>query len=208
MSVPEVCSPYSTASTVLGVLGWAAMPRIWAAPDRPSHVRAFDAAWIEQVPVPVAGSRMPGQTVALIDGTDFHRTDDPGAVAQGYRDRPRTRVYESLDVRSDGWHSLVSLHLAGMLRRQVICTAYESQAGDRNLGAHDDAWLGVVVQMRGAKAWRVWPTRASDPVEVVMRSGDVLIVPKGMTHEVSTPPNPGHSLHLLFALTEKPISTP
>ncbi|MER6633692.1 hypothetical protein ABT301_36700 [Streptomyces sp. NPDC000987] len=166
---------------------------------------AFDAAWIESIPVPVAGRKAPGQTVALIDGVDFERGTDPDAVAAAYQERPRTRVYESLHLRSDGWPSLVSPHLARMLGRYVICTAYESQAGDRHLGAHDDQWLGVVVQMRGAKRWLVWPAGPDSPEEIVMRAGDVLLLPQGMTHEVATPDAPGHSLHLLFAVTDQPV---
>ncbi|WP_424858489.1 hypothetical protein [Streptomyces sp. SAI-170] len=171
------------------------------------YAGAFDPLWVESLYLPVADGLRPGQTVALVDGPDFHREADPAEAARAYGERPRTRVYESLDVRSDGWWSLATLHLAGMLRRRVICTAYESQAGDSNLGAHDDAWLGLIVQMRGTKRWTIWPTRDHPPEDVVMRTGDVMILPQGMTHQVSTPEEPGHSLHLLFAVTDEPISS-
>jgi hypothetical protein len=32
-----------------------------------------------------------------------------------------------------------------------------------------------------------------------------MILPQGMTHQVSTPEEPGYSVHLLFAVTDEPI---
>lgn len=205
-------APHPTAFAFFARLGSAVLPRIRWANGQLAHVQdVFEPAWLEGLPLPVGEAKAPDQTVALIDGPDFERESDMGAVARAYEDRPRTRVYESLDVRSDGWFSLVSLHLAGLLRRRVICTAYESRAGDRNLGAHVDQWLGVIVQMRGAKRWLIWPTADSSPVEVVTQAGDVLVLPQGMTHQVNTPEDPGYSVHFLFAVTDqliRPRATP
>ncbi|WP_406431894.1 cupin domain-containing protein [Streptomyces sp. NBC_00631] len=205
MQAQHGCSPHAAAARFLAGLGPAVLPGIKLTPERLRHVSgAFDAEMIESMVLPVAEGKAPSQTVALMDGVDFERNTRLDAVALAYQERPRTRVYESLHLRSDGWFSLVTLHLAGMLSRHVICTAYESQAGDRNLGAHDDQWLGVVVQMRGAKRWLVWTSKGSDPEEITMRAGEVLILPQGMTHEVTTPDHPGHSVHLLFAVTDHP----
>jgi hypothetical protein len=195
------CSHQEAAFNFLGRFGPVVWPRLEA--SRPVHVqRVFDATWIESVSLPLAEQKAVGQTVALVDGMDFQRKSDKGAVARAYRERKRTRVYESMDVRSDGWFSVVTLQLATMIRRCVICTAYESHAGDRNLGAHDDEWLGVIVQMRGAKRWLVWPRNTDVPKEIVTRAGDVLIMPQGVKHEVSTP---HYSVHLLFAITDEPV---
>ncbi|MEU0722808.1 hypothetical protein [Streptomyces sp. NPDC006140] len=192
------------ASSFLAGLGPAIWPRL--ASERPVHVpRVFEPTWISDLHLPLGAGKAANQTVALADDTAFHRESHEDAVTRAYQDRPRTRIYESLNVRSDGWFSLVALRLAGMLRRQVVCAAYESQAADRNLGAHDDEWLGVIAQMRGVKRWLMWPESNGVPVETVTRVGDVLILPRGVKHEVSTPDPPGYSVHLLFAVTDKPI---
>ncbi|WP_019061530.1 cupin domain-containing protein [Streptomyces prunicolor] len=203
MTAQPVPLPLVTAADFMARLGPAALPAIGMTPGNLHHVPgAFDTAWIEAAPLPLAASKAPEQTVALVDGTEFRRDTGLGALANAYQERARTRVYESLDVRSDGWFSLVSLHLAGILRRRVICTAYESQAGDRNLGAHDDHWLGVIVQMRGAKQWQIWTSADSRPVDLLTSAGDVLVLPRGMTHAVSTPE---YSAHLVFAVTDQPM---
>ncbi|PGH46936.1 hypothetical protein [Streptomyces sp. Ru87] len=197
---------HRVAHMFLARLGAAVLPQIRTAPDRPAHLtQVLDTSWIEGASLPLADRKAPEQTVALIDGMDFHRETRQDRVSRAYRERPRTRVYESLDVRSPSWVSLVALDLARLTRRRVICTAYESHAGDRNLGAHDDDWLGVAVQMRGAKSWLIWPGGGEPPKETVTRAGDVLVLPRCMKHEVSTPQRPGHSTHLLFAITAEAL---
>ncbi|MEU4896226.1 hypothetical protein AB0B12_26320 [Streptomyces sp. NPDC044780] len=197
-------SHHEVAFRFLAGLGAVTRPRLAA--SQPVHLeQVFDAAWIESVPLPLAEQKAAGQTVALVDGMDFHRKVDQDAVARAYRKRRRTRVYESLDVRSDGWFSVVTHRLTVLMGRCVVCTAYESHAGDRNLGAHDDEWLGVITQMRGAKRWLVWPETTGAPEEIVTRAGDVLILPQGVKHEVNTPISPGYSVHLVFAITDDPV---
>ncbi|MFE9686807.1 JmjC domain-containing protein [Streptomyces sp. NPDC006285] len=164
----------------------------------------FTPSWIEGIPLPLGDGKTAGQTVALADEEGFERGTRAGDLARAYQERPRTRVYESLNVRSDGWFSLVSLHLAGLLRRHVVCTAYESHSGDSNLGAHVDRWLGLIVQMRGAKQWRLGTAEDGPPDTFVMRAGDVLVLPEHVTHDVSTP---AHSVHLVFAVTGQSIET-
>ncbi|MGW6459962.1 JmjC domain-containing protein [Streptomyces sp. NPDC055078] len=134
-------------------------------------------------------------------GGNFQREVTPTAVARAYQERPRTRVYESADARSDGWYGLVALHLARALRHRVICTMYESNTGDSTLGRHHDAWDGVVVQLRGTKHWTLWPDEPRDPLELVTETGDLLLLPHGMEHDVSTPGTPGYSVHAVFAAT-------
>ncbi|MFD9190390.1 JmjC domain-containing protein [Streptomyces phaeochromogenes] len=157
--------------------------------------------------MPLGDERAAGQTVSLADEEGFERGTRAAQLARAYAERPRTRVYESLNVRSDDWFSLVALHLVGLLRRDVVCTAYESCTGDSNLGAHFDQWLGVIVQMRGAKQWRLWPAEGCLSDTLVTEAGDVLVLPERVTHAVSTPARPGHSVHLVFAVTGKSIET-
>ncbi|WP_055548914.1 cupin domain-containing protein [Streptomyces kanamyceticus] len=185
--------------TFITRLGRAIWPHLKSG-KQPRHVpTVFDASWIGSLPLPLKAGAQP---VALIDGLDFHREQDEKVVTAAYQARPRTRAYESVNVHSDGWVSAASLHLAGLLRRHVVCTLYESRAGDRTLGAHDDEWLGVIVQMHGAKRWELWPERTGAGHEVLTRAGDVLVLPQGVTHAVSTPE---YSVHLVFAVTDERI---
>ncbi|MFJ3713447.1 JmjC domain-containing protein [Streptomyces sp. NPDC090053] len=166
--------------------------------------KSFDEQWIASLPIP-AEDKPPGQTVALTDKTTFHREVSNEAVAAAYSERPRTRVYESIHARSDGWYSLVALRLAGLLRKRVVATLYESRAGDLALGAHDDGWDGVIVQLRGSKAWRLWPEPRSQPHDLLTRAGDILLLPRGITHQVVTPK---YSAHLVLAVTDEPLVPP
>jgi len=80
---------------------------------------------------------------------------------------------------------------------------YESDPGDRNLGAHEDEWLGAIVQTCGAKTWTFWPREGGDSQELLTQAGDVLLLPRSIKHAVSTP---DYSVHLVFAfLTGEPI---
>jgi hypothetical protein len=201
---------YQAASTVLARLGPLVVPahRTRDGTRIIRHIPAvFAPPWAAGLPLPVDG-RQESQTVALADRGRMQREADHGAIEAAYRDRPRTQVYESIHARSDGWYGLVALHLAGLLRRRVVCTLYESRQDDRSLGAHDDAWWGVIMHMRGAKTWRLWPTGCG-PYEITTRAGDVLLLPRGVTHEVTTPGGPGfpgHSVHLVYAVTDEPIT--
>ncbi|MGP4046840.1 JmjC domain-containing protein [Streptomyces sp. 2A115] len=204
MTSPE--SPVATATAFLAPLAAMVLPEIRLALGQLRHEKGvFTAEWLAVRPLPTAEATQRGQTIALADGAGFTRTTSGEGAARGHRERPRTRVYESLHVRSDSWLSLATLQLAGLVRRDVVCTAYESHAGDLNLGVHDDVWTGVVVQISGAKCWRVWPRAHGSPEEIRMEAGDVMVLPHGMKHEVSTPETPGHSLHLVFAATNRPI---
>ncbi|MEU9126140.1 cupin domain-containing protein [Streptomyces sp. NPDC048506] len=132
----------------------------------------------------------------MIDGVNFQRVSaDDTAVAL-----PRTHSYENLHFHID-WIRRASCSLELALGRRVACAAYASQAGDTSLGPHNDDWDGVIVQVEGEKQWRVWTDPHNGPKEVVSRVGDVLALPRGVRHDVSTP---GRSLHLAFAVTDQP----
>jgi JmjC domain len=200
-------SQYAIASRFLGRLWSAVLPTI-EQPEGPSQLqyipRAFESAYLLDMPLPLADERKEGQAVALVDGAEFHREVTCDAIARGYEHRRRTRVYEGMDVASDGWYSVVAVQLARLARCRVVCSMYESNAGDRNLGAHVDGWLGAIVQMRGAKKWSIWPDSSRrEPQEFLTEVGDVLLLPRDVEHAVETP---DYSAHLVFALlTDEPI---
>jgi hypothetical protein len=202
--MPRIPSAREAAFSFYTRLASAVLPRFPPAAGAPAvHLsQVFDREWIAGLPLPTQ-EKGPDQPVALVDGFDFHRETDEAAIADGYHDRRRTRVYESIDVSSDGWFSLVTLHMARLLRRRVVCTMYESRAGDRNLGAHDDEWDGLIVQMSGSKSWRLWPQPHGQPRELLTRTGDVLLLPKGITHEVDTP---DYSVHMVLAVTDEALA--
>ncbi|MEU7640933.1 cupin domain-containing protein [Streptomyces sp. NPDC039016] len=92
-------------------------------------------------------------------------------------------------------------------RARTPLTAEVSQAGDASLGRHDEDWDGIIVQLEGAKRWRVWADPEDGPTEIVTRVGDMLVLPRGVPHDVDTP---GRSLHLAFAVTHqrRPVEPP
>ena len=71
------------------------------------------------------------------------------------------------------------------------------------MGCHRDHWLGVVVQVAGAKDWQAGEglTCGGDGSvqRVRLAAGDALVLPKGIPHVVTTPADPGSSVHLVFA---------
>ncbi|WP_436787924.1 cupin domain-containing protein [Yinghuangia sp. YIM S10712] len=109
-------------------------------------------------------------------------------------------------------------HLAVALEREFRTTVqvnlYASWTADSGFGVHWDDHDTVVVQVDGAKRWRLFgPTRTAplhrdvalpdpppdEPVaEFVLTAGDVLYVPRGWWHDVAA--EDGRSLHLTCGL--------
>ncbi|MEW1677808.1 cupin domain-containing protein [Streptomyces noursei] len=181
-------------------LSTLAVPLLRSNQDPVRHVAsAFNPTWFDALPL----SSEHAPTVTLIDGARFQRVPagDPTAHAG-----PRTRSYENLHLHV-GWIRLASTCLEHAVGRRVACAAYCSDAGDASLGPHYDDWDGVIVQMRGEKEWRVWRDPESGPDRIVTQPGDVLILRRGVVHDVSTPES---SLHLAFAVTKHryPTMTP
>jgi hypothetical protein len=197
--------------------------RIWIevlranGPDFPSpspvHVPgAFDPAWLRELPLPVGTDRPATQPIALVDQHtsvserhSFERSTDEQAIDDAYRREPRTRVYEDIGYSGDGWFSLAARQLVRLARCKVVCALYSSCADDLTMGEHHDMWQGVIIQFDGTKVWHTRADMASPPREITMRAGDMLLMPNGTWHEVSTP---DHSTHMVFAIqTHEPIST-
>lgn len=134
----------------------------------------------------------------LVGGMEFERSDDMEVQRNAYEGRPRTRVYEGIDVSAPGWHSLVSLQLARLSGCRTVCSAYESSSNDEGLDLHTDQWEGLILQLRGEKSWKVETNSGIESLE--LRAGDLMTVPEGVPHLVSTP---SYSLHLVFAIIQK-----
>ncbi|MFK0284227.1 JmjC domain-containing protein [Streptomyces sp. NPDC090499] len=190
------------AGQVLARLSSALLPRWQPSGMQFAHIpSAFDAPWAAGLPLPSAADVQ--GPVTLIDKSEFQRETDGDVLADAYSSRPRTRVLESLHTRSGGWHALTTLHLSGLLRRRISCSVFESAPQDRTSGRHFDDWDGVIVQMRGAKRWHLWPSPDSPcRLQLTTRPGDVLLLPRGLRHEVTTPQ---HSIHVLLAITNRPL---
>jgi hypothetical protein len=201
---------------------------IWAAvnaaggPDNAAfrHFPAvLDPAFLAALPIPTAENLPPGQTTAMPDpsGRTFQRHTDPAAIQAAYARRPRTRIIE--DIGWDDhtlWAALTGQHLTRLAQTgtRVIITAYQSATGDQELGTHHDTWTGAIVQADGAKTWRAGHaltaagTANRDIQQVTITAGDILILPRNLPHHVTTPPDPGRSLHLVFAINREPFTSP
>ena len=200
------------AATFTGRL-WAAI-RAAGGPHAPGHacrhfLRAYDTAWLTSLPLPDEASRPPVQPVALLDDrhAEFERHTDPATLAAAYASHPRTQVLEDIAASQAGtWYWLTALHLTRLSRSDphVTCSVSTSRNGDQTFGAHRDTWYGAVVQIDGAKDWQIGDgLLAGTPAQVrkiITRAGDVLLMPKYLPHIVTTPPSPGHSVHLAFAI--------
>jgi hypothetical protein len=198
------------AARVTGVL-WAAIQAaggIRAAARESRHFAgAYDGGWLSGLPVP-SGPVPSGQPVALLDERDeFDRYTDQSALDAAYARQPRTKVYEDINRYRDGcWSALAARHLGRLsgCDMQVICSVFESRHGDQSLGGHFDTWYGAIVQLAGAKKWHVGPSvlvpGAPPGPPVLTRAGDILLLPKGLPHTTATPREPGHSVHLTFAI--------
>ncbi|MEU2956403.1 JmjC domain-containing protein [Streptomyces xanthochromogenes] len=110
----------------------------------------------------------------------------------------------------------LAAELESWLRAPVQINLYASWTAMEGFGTHWDDHDVVVVQVEGAKRWRLFgPTRhmplhrdvadpeppPDDPVaELVMRPGDLLYLPRGWWHAV-TADQDTHSLHLTCGIT-------
>lgn len=110
------------------------------------------------------------------------------------------------------------------LGAEVTCNAYCSQAGHQAFPSHFDSMEVFALQISGTKVWRIYERRFEHPVErpghnyssfdqawhdqargplameVTLKPGDLLYIPKGTYHDALA--SDGESLHLSFGLTE------
>ncbi|MEU6476130.1 cupin domain-containing protein [Streptomyces sp. NPDC047017] len=104
--------------------------------------------------------------------------------------------------------------LEGVFRGRVQINVYASWTATEGFGIHWDDHDVIVVQVEGAKRWRLYgPTRtnplhrdteapdppADEPIEeIVLRAGDMLYLPRGWWHAAAA--TEGRSLHLTCGL--------
>jgi Cupin superfamily protein len=187
------------AAAFTGTL-WAAAwcaGRTW-----PRHYpAAYDARWLAGLPLPGAGRAL----VTLLEPgrKELERHPDGPALEAACA----TRVRMDIGWHAPGaWYGLAASHLGRLAGEDgpAVCSVYTSRGGDASLGMHGDAWHGLIVQMTGAKRWLLGHGR--EPVTTT--AGDILILPKYVLHEAATPADPGHSVHLVFAISRNPPPGP
>jgi hypothetical protein len=174
------------------------------APDCLHYQRVYDPGWLGGLPLPL---QSPGQPVALASAHDFERHDDEHASRLAYAARPRTRIYEDAG-RTDpaAWYGITARHLGRLARcrEQVVCSVFESVTGDEHLGVHHDTWAVAAIQVTGTKHWQTGHSLmtgdGSPHQDILTQPGDILLIPKGLPHIADTPPGPGYSIHLVFAI--------
>ncbi|MFC9231384.1 cupin domain-containing protein [Streptomyces decoyicus] len=126
-----------------------------------------------------------------------------------------TLVIDAVDELHPGVQRLAS-DLEAWLRTQVQVNLYASWTGREGFGTHWDDHDVVVVQLDGAKRWKIFgPTRVApmhrdveapeEPPEkptadVVLKAGDMLYLPRGWWHNVAASEGE-RSLHLTCGLT-------
>ncbi|MEV7783284.1 cupin domain-containing protein [Kitasatospora sp. NPDC088351] len=125
-----------------------------------------------------------------------------------------TLVLDAVDELHAGIGALAG-QLERWLRTGVQVNLYASWTGTEGFGVHWDDHDVVVVQLDGAKRWRIYgPTRAlpmhrdvetpepppEEPVaDLVLTAGDVLYLPRGWWHAVAASEGQ-HSLHVTCGL--------
>jgi hypothetical protein len=185
---------------------------------RPNHQQpsyfpnVYDSQWLTTLPLPIGDDQPADQPVALLErvrGEEFERHLSKDALDVAYHQRRRSRVYEDIlhtQEAKGSWYEKVAQHLGRLTQSElaVVCTVYQSNPDEEGLGAHVDHWYGAIVQMDGAKAWKfggntIDPDVASEH-EFIAQAGGILLVPKGLIHDVSTPREPGYSTHITFAI--------
>lgn len=168
------------------------------------HIRGvLSRAELAKIDLSFRDKEIKGQNITLIDDRDFDRSaQSPQQVAAAYAARPRTVVYENIAQHNDGIIREVCIALGVFTKRVVTCSAYESHAGDGSIFPHYDEWFGLGLQVDGIKRWNMEP-RGGESVGMLTEPGDVLVLPTDVRHSVSTPADPGYSLHLNFAFHAK-----
>lgn len=157
---------------------------------------AFPSHWLATLDLP-SRTRVPEGQAVTLTGPGFTRHHDHAAMLAGYTSNPRTWVFECAH-----WHIPWLNHAARHLtettasRYDVLAAVYDSRAIDRPSTPHTDAWYSAIIQLDGAKHWSIGPDRR----RVTTRPGDILFIPEGLAHAVTTPDDPGHSRHLVFDL--------
>lgn len=167
-----------------------------------------------------AGSTIPSSDVtrsAGIGNRDLGDLIAPNRVIDHYR-RGDTVVLQGLH-HTDPHIARLANNLALALDHPVQVNAYLSPSSTRGLDLHFDYHDVFVVQLGGSKRWRIWeplprtvnpvkgshaianptPDELGEPMlDVTMRPGDCLYLPRGFPHAAETTDE--HSDHLTIGL--------
>lgn len=181
--------------------------RAWVhVPGDPATVREY-FGW-SQLNVLLAHSELSEPQLRLVgagDTTDLH----VWAMAGGQRAFSRIRA-EALHREMAGGATLVLDQLdrlipsigltargvSGIAKSRVQANLYGSLVGAPGFGAHRDSHDVIVVQLEGSKQWTVGDPEREE--QLLMHPGDVIYMPEGTRHDVSTPAS--GSLHVTFAI--------
>ncbi len=144
--------------------------------------------------------------------TVWHRIE-PGNLHHHLNDGA-SLVLDAVDGLHQGVECLAAA-LERQLRTDVQVNLYASWTPKEGFGLHFDDHDVVVLQLEGAKRWRIHASTRIDPLrvdveapeppvgepvaEIVLRAGDMLYLPRGWWHAVAA--TEGRSLHLTCGLT-------
>ncbi|WP_438486823.1 cupin domain-containing protein [Streptomyces sp. S186] len=122
-------------------------------------------------------------------------------------------VLDAVDALHPGVEDLAAA-LERHFRTDVQVNLYASWTSKEGFGIHWDDHDVVVLQLEGAKRWKIYGATRTDPLrvdieapepptgdpvaEIVLRSGDMLYLPRGWWHAVAA--TEGRSLHLTCGL--------
>lgn len=206
----EAVAPENGQAALLAGAAWGAV--VNSGGPRHSVFRHFpaalDRASLAALPLPSGGhlrAGLPAATLREAGGLERHGSAE--ALRAAYEHHATTRVYEDIGWGPNGekWAARAGEHLTRLAGTgpRVTVAVYESAYGDLELDCHRDHWLGVIVQVAGAKDWQAGeglPGAGKGGLHRVrLTAGDALVVPKGFPHQVTTPADPGSSVHVSFA---------
>lgn len=106
-------------------------------------------------------------------------------------------------VAFGGWENLsnqalaLSRTLEAELNLPVQINLYVTPGGNQGLGAHVDPHDVLVLQIQGEKNWDIYsqdPASGPDPIQITLKQGSWLYLPKGTRHEVQNR-SPLESVH-------------
>ncbi|MET1033545.1 MAG: cupin domain-containing protein [Candidatus Saccharimonadales bacterium] len=186
------------AGTVMAAYAAVGYPQ--APPSEYHHFPgAFTEDWLDRIPSPTDTSGI----VTLADHGKATRLT-PDLVGDAYALKPRTQIHSEFH---EPWLRIASHNLAHWLGHKVIIKAFESVPEDKTFGRHRDALPVVVVQAKGEKAWYLGEAARdtqADPT-VMMRRGDMMIVPADYWHDVRT--LSGRSVHFSIGMClDRPLN--
>jgi ribosomal protein L16 Arg81 hydroxylase len=134
-------------------------------------------------------------------------------LADAYREG-RTIIVNGMERR---WPAIAQLchHLEGDLHQLIGANLYLTPPNSQGFPAHHDTHDVFIVQVEGSKHWRVYDSPEPIPLpgpprthlgtslgqpstDITLHAGDMLYIPRGFIHEVST--NDCYSLHLTLGV--------